>query len=501
MAIEQAYFFSVALINLVFAFAATRVKELENRSNSIRFFMIAFFAYFVSWFIYVFEVGTMLEITSAFTSTIFVWAMVIFACKRTATKVPWLLIIGLFSLNCAAQLYFILQSDLTYYLHISGVFLPVAFGSISYMFLRLKTVRYPSDSVVGYAFLFMAFVIMSRSILMEVSPELFSQSSIYSQIIWPAFCAVIGVFALLSYTEEIQSKLEKESNTDQLTGIYNRRMFDSKLKHVLGKLIQHNHVGALIYLDLDGFKPINDRFGHYVGDTVLVELGSRLQHRCQFNEVVARLGGDEFAILIVNAGSSLDEAESHAQKVAQQIQQLVKNPINTHGLVLQVDCSVGIHMLSPNSQSAHIALREADNAMYRSKKSQRGSITFSSETPKANYSIAKIGIDEIDEDHQLLDDLIQTVHNNHRDFTDFRSLFKQQMKQHFQNEVKVSKRLGLNMTSEHIQQHAQIIKSLNELSSLADEDSVHEYLAIVHKILETHALEFDRALVPSPEHR
>ncbi|MDB1124931.1 hypothetical protein [Vibrio algarum] len=88
MSIEQAYFFSVALINLVFALAGARVKELENRANSIIYFMLSFFAYFVSWFIYVFEVNTLLEMLSALSSTIFVWGMVIFGCKRTETKVP-----------------------------------------------------------------------------------------------------------------------------------------------------------------------------------------------------------------------------------------------------------------------------------------------------------------------------------------------------------------------------------------------------------------------------
>lgn len=494
MSIEQAYFFSVALINLVFAFAGTRVKALKIRDHSIIFFMISFFAYFVSWFIYVFEISTILEMISAFASTVFVWGMVLFGCKRTEANVPLVLIISLFSINCAAQFYFIQHNNLTYYLHISGLFLPLAFGSISYMFLKVKKKRYPSDKIVGYAFLIMSFIIVGRSMLMELAPDLFARSSMYSQIIWPAFCSVVGVFTLLSYTEEVQHKLELESHTDQLTGIHNRRKFDDRLEKTINALSVTNYIGTLIYLDLDGFKPINDRYGHPIGDNVLVEISARLKNNCQPNQFIARLGGDEFAIITFNLGYELEEAKHQAIDIAHDIQQLINKPIYTQGLTLQVDCSIGIHMLLPNSKSAHDALREADNAMYLSKKEKRGSIHFSNTATTRGYGFAKVGITDIDEEHQLLDDLIQSLRDGHHDFSSVKSIVEERIKKHFNNEVEVSNKLGLNLTEEHMKHHFEIMTLLNELSDISDKETAQEYLSSVQNILQDHALKFDSSL-------
>jgi len=495
MTIEQAYYFSVALINLVFAFAGTRVKELDHRSNSIIYFIISFFSYFVSWSIYIFEVGTILESLSAFTSSIFVWAMVIFSCKRALIKVPWFLISGMFVINCCAQIYFISQNEFTYYLHVSAIFLPMAFGSISYTILKIKKNRYPSDSIVGYAFLLMMMIIISRSILLETSPELFARSTMYTQIIWPAFCSIVGIYTLFSYTEEAQYRLEKDSHTDQLTGLSNRRAFDTKLKSYLNSFSKTTNVGILIYLDLDGFKPINDQYGHYVGDQVLVELGARLSTLCQKGEVVARLGGDEFAVLIMDTNDTQVETRISAQKFSLRIQRVLKNPIITQGLILQVNCCIGIHLLTPTGQTAHIALTEADNAMYHSKKSQRGSITFSNDIANENYGVIKIGINEIDKDHQEIDDLIQSLLNKNDNFSVHIPKLKTRLEQHFHTEQQVSERLGLNMTRDHITQHEEIIKRLDECSQLNDVNSAHEYITNIYKQIERHAREYDRELI------
>ncbi|MGF1843924.1 MULTISPECIES: GGDEF domain-containing protein [Vibrio] len=377
MSVEQAYYFSVALINLVFALAGTRVKELESHSHSIQFFMISFLAYFVSWFIYVFEVNIFLEILAAVSASIFVWGMVVFSSRRCGVNLPWVVPVGMFCLQVLAQIYALMVSDLKSYLHVSSVFLPIAFCAISYMFLKLKVKRHPSDIIVGYAFLFMTVVIIGRSILLEVSPDLFARSSLYSQIIWPAFCTTVGVFTLLSYTEEAQIELEKESNTDLLTGLYNRRMFDTKLTNGLDYMAHTSHFGVLIYFDLDGFKPINDQLGHYIGDEVLVELGARLKRSAQRHEVLARLGGDEFALLHTHLGKSEEQAKEKAEKLALKMQKLVNIPIQYEQHTIKVSSSIGVHMIAPGNQSEKDILTKADAAMYQSKAIKKGSITFS----------------------------------------------------------------------------------------------------------------------------
>ncbi|WP_413283175.1 diguanylate cyclase domain-containing protein [Vibrio sp. MA40-2] len=494
MNIEQAYFCSVALVNMVFAFAGTQIKETDEHPRSIIYFIIAFFANFVSWFIYIFQVNVLLEMLSAITSTAFIWGMVLFACKRTLTNIPWATITVLFSLNCAAQLYYITNGSLIQYLHVSSLFVPIAFWAISYMFLKLKSNKYPADYVVAYAYFLMAFVVIARSVLMEVSPELFARSSMYSQIIWPAFSAVIGVFVLLSYTEEAQSKLKIESNTDQLTNIFNRRMFDKKLQKRVEETENQQVMSALIYLDLDGFKPINDQYGHYIGDQVLIELAHRLKTLCKNGDIAARLGGDEFAILTTNFVGPLDKTKQKIQQIALNIQKVIKQPIQSQGLLLQVDCSIGIHIIEPNSHSAHSVLLAADNAMYSSKKVQRGSITFSDEYSKAKYGLLTIGIEEIDTDHKELDKMIQFMIENPSSISTQMPIFITRTKQHFQNEVNISKQLNLNITPEHINQHEKILQHLELNFPLDDENSMLSSLMDIYTSLENHAIEFDTAL-------
>lgn len=495
MAIEQAYYFSVALINLVFAFAGTRVKEVDNKTNSIVFFVISFFAYFVSWFIYVFEVGTILETISALAASVFVWAIVVFSIKRASVNVPWPLVISIFLVNCAAQVYFIIQGQFTYYLHVSGVFLPIAFGTSGYLLLKVKIKRYPSDRIVGYAFLLMAIIIMARSVLLETSPELFAKSSMYSQIIWPAFCAILGIFALLSYTEEAQKKLYKDSHTDQLTGLFNRRMFDVKLNDCLITLASSNDVASLIYMDLDGFKPINDQHGHFVGDKVLIELSARLAKFGKHDCFVSRLGGDEFCLLTHNTGKTLLEAKKHAFNKASEIQQLLTQPIETNGLILQVNSSIGIHLLTSDSKNASVALREADNAMYLSKKSKRGKISFSEELTQFNYGIVKIGVHEIDEEHQQIDDFVQSFFHHEYELETFISQLVVMLEQHFANETQVSQKLGLNITKQHEDHHVKLIQPLKNFTGLEENVSAQDFVSHLYKQLEKHALKFDIELI------
>ncbi|MDV7103808.1 diguanylate cyclase [Vibrio sp. TH_r3] len=494
MNLEQAYFCSVALVNLVFAFAGTQIKKIDKSSRSIIYFVVSFFANFVSWFIYVFEVTELLEILSAITSTTFIWGMVLFACSRTLTQTPWAIIAACFSLNCAAQLYFITQGTLIQYLHISSLFVPIAFWSISFMFLKLKKNRHPSDYIIAYTYVLMAFVIIGRSVLMEASPEIFARSSMYSQIIWPAFSAIIGVFVLLSYTEEAQTKLKIESNTDQLTNIYNRRKFDTKLKELVEDLATTNQFGALIYLDLDGFKPINDQYGHYIGDKVLIELADRLNKLCRNDDTVARLGGDEFAVLATNVSGPIDNAKLTTKQIAIKIQNVIKQPIVTHGLTLQVDCSIGVHVIQADLHSAHSVLLAADNAMYNSKNVKRGSITFSDEYSNAKYSLLTIGIDEIDQDHQKIDQMIQSMVDAPQNIKTEIPKLIELVRQHFQNEVNVSKQFKLNMTAEHIEQHKTILQQLELCLPQDDESIVLASLTEIYKRIENHALQFDSTL-------
>lgn len=386
MSIEQAYFLSVALINLVFSFAGTRVQD--QNSNSILYFMISFLAYFVSWFVYVLEMNTLLELVGAISASMFVWGMVVFATKRCEVRFSWYWPISLFVLQCSFQFYAILQADLTTYLHVSAFFLPIAFFAIAFMFLKLKVERHPSDAILGYAFIVMALIVDGRSILLETSPEWFSRSSLYTQIIWPAFCTTVGVFSLLSYTEEAQQRLQEESNTDYLTGLANRRRFEEGLVACLAHLKRSDYYAALVYFDLDKFKPINDHYGHAIGDVVLNQIGHRIKSASRSDELAARLGGDEFAILLTQGCDSYSKMKQQAETLALRIQDLINAPIKYNQHEIQVNSSIGIHIIEPNSPNSTMVLTAADNAMYRSKATNPGTIVFSSPVAKPDDRVA-----------------------------------------------------------------------------------------------------------------
>lgn len=339
----------------------------------------------------------------------------------------------------------------------------------------------------------MSFIVIGRSILLETSPELFAASSLYSQIIWPAFCTTIGVFTLQSYTEEAQVRLEKESNTDLLTGLANRRMFEVSLSNCLLSLSRSNHYGALVYFDLDGFKPINDQYGHYVGDQVLMELGRRLKSSSRSEEVIARIGGDEFALLLTPAQTQ-SEMKVQAKKLAVRMQKVIRTPIQCDEFTIQVSSSIGVHIIAPGSQSAEVALTEADNAMYQSKSMKNGEITFSDSLIEPAYSIAKIGVRDIDFEHQEIDEFLQSLLSGKQPTeSDFKQIIEQ-VKAHFNSEERLSKELGLNMSKQHIQDHRKIVGGLTKAYESENGNLTKEHVLLIGKVVSVHSFEFDQTL-------
>ncbi|MCB1768931.1 MAG: diguanylate cyclase, partial [Candidatus Competibacteraceae bacterium] len=108
--------------------------------------------------------------------------------------------------------------------------------------------------------------------------------------------------------KESQQRLERMAYYDPLTGLPNRALLADRLRLSLAKAQRDHHVLAICYLDLDGFKPINDRWGHAAGDELLVQVAQRFQQNMRGGDTVARLGGDEFVLLLNNL-NSLEEGE------------------------------------------------------------------------------------------------------------------------------------------------------------------------------------------------
>ncbi len=163
-----------------------------------------------------------------------------------------------------------------------------------------------------------------------------------------------------------QEKLVDLANTDTLTGLINRRYFMEKFREVLSLPFRDRQPTALLYIDLDDFKPINDSMGHEAGDLVLQVVAGRIRHLLREGDLAARMGGDEFVLLLMQDGLHPLDPEMIARRVEEQLTM----PMTIKNKVIKVGCSIGTARLSPGDDP-HVALNRADQEMYRVKRSHR----------------------------------------------------------------------------------------------------------------------------------
>lgn len=168
--------------------------------------------------------------------------------------------------------------------------------------------------------------------------------------------------------------------TDPLTHLANRRLISEHLGVAIAASVRHKEYGAVLVLDLDGFKAVNDGHGHEAGDAVLVGVAERLPAIIRAEDVVGRLGGDEFVILIHRLGTDDRVARDRALVIADKLIALVKQPLAFNGKLLQVGASIGIRLLGSGALSVPTALQEADVALYRAKNAGRGRAVLFEET-------------------------------------------------------------------------------------------------------------------------
>ncbi|MCG8466705.1 MAG: EAL domain-containing protein [Gemmatimonadetes bacterium] len=177
---------------------------------------------------------------------------------------------------------------------------------------------------------------------------------------------VVGTFEILRDATErkkLERELENRALHDYLTRLPNRALFADRLKHALRRRRRDGDYVALLYVDLDRFKPINDRAGHAVGDEILREVSARLRTVVRDADTVARIGGDEFAVLLETVDS-----ETQAITAAERIVALVRSPVTVDGEEHQVGASVGIAVSSPSTEDPEQLVHQADLAMYDAKR-------------------------------------------------------------------------------------------------------------------------------------
>ncbi len=180
------------------------------------------------------------------------------------------------------------------------------------------------------------------------------------------------VWSFRDHTDLVSAgqRIEALSSTDALTGLFNRRQMTQAVTDAIRQARRSAGTLALLLLDLDRFKQINDSLGHAVGDRVLLDCADRLKTCLRQGDVVARMGGDQFALLVHEADSR--GAESAARRVLD----AVSHPCSVDGLQFTLTCSVGVALFPADGSDAEMLVRHAESAMQRAKQGGRGCFRF-----------------------------------------------------------------------------------------------------------------------------
>jgi diguanylate cyclase (GGDEF)-like protein len=182
----------------------------------------------------------------------------------------------------------------------------------------------------------------------------------------PAVGAIIAHHRDITERRTVQDQVAHAATHDSLTGLANGPTLIRDLELALNQGTRYQHPAGMLFLDLDGFKPVNDTYGHEVGDRLLRTISEVIVRNTRDTDVVGRLGGDEFGVVLTRVNGP-DEARSVAARI---IAGIVNNA-SVAGLKLDVGCSVGVSLAYPGGTDAKTLLRHADTAMYKSKRRGR----------------------------------------------------------------------------------------------------------------------------------
>lgn len=181
----------------------------------------------------------------------------------------------------------------------------------------------------------------------------------------------VATFSDITEKKRADEIIWKQANYDLLTNLPNRRLFDDRLKHEIKIANRSKKLLALLFIDLDLFKEVNDTFGHETGDKLLIKVTKRINKTLRATDTVARMGGDEFTVIL----PQMDD-EKNIAKVAQLILEKLSMPFEINGINIIISASIGISIYPKDSSNAKDLLQYADIAMYNSKKQGKGRITF-----------------------------------------------------------------------------------------------------------------------------
>ena len=371
MSTEHIYILGMMQIGLVLVAAFFRIEPQSDQRLALQVLKLTLLCDAASWLFYWIPEHPLLLALSAFFAAANNWLVFCFAVLRCKRTVPWTFAITMMIVQATLYTGFSLQQHADFALHTITIFVLMSISPVIWLFWSQKPLRTVSDQwFCGVMVLWIA-ICLSRSLLLLWHPAWLLSSSLISQVVWPGVLVAYGLFAMTSYLEEIQQQLKRESLTDPLTGQLNRRGMTEAATSCLAYLQRHQEPGALLMIDLDHFKNINDQLGHATGDIVLQRVASTLKQQLRQSDMLARVGGEEFLIFLpmVDGAVAALTAERLLKCIA--TLKITELEIIQHRLTI----SIGVSLFNPNYDFL-LQQQLADQALYRAKHFGRNRVEF-----------------------------------------------------------------------------------------------------------------------------
>ena len=188
--------------------------------------------------------------------------------------------------------------------------------------------------------------------------------------------ALCGISTDITAHKQAEEAIHQLAYFDPLTKLPNRRLLLEHMQAALASSERRNDCGALLFVDVDNFKDLNDTLGHHVGDILLQQMAQRLGGCTRSQDTVARQGGDEFVVMLQSLGTHMDESALQARQVAEKIVQRLSEPYQLEGKEFKSSVSLGVAMFSGKVMGQDDLLKQADLAMYRAKADGRNRVSF-----------------------------------------------------------------------------------------------------------------------------
>ena len=283
----------------------------------------------------------------------------------------------------------------------------------------------------------------------------------------------LGVISEKTEKERIRRLMDRLAFHDTLTELPNRVLLFDRINQSLSRFNRDGNVFVIAVLDLDGFKEINDSYGHASGDALLKAVAQRLTQSVRSVDTVARLGGDEFA-LILQGVESEDEADSVLRKIIVEI----ARPFDLNGREIKVGASIGVAFCPQDGASIHELLGRADFAMYEAKR--KGGSCYQISNGKMSVissrlelepliDVVKLGFDVIDEQHEEIVSCIRGILRSLSGSEGQSGLKRraeyllQLTEEHFRTEEDLMLRYAVSGLEDHRSEHDDLLRELNEL--------------------------------------